>query len=150
MISMPLSDCYHMIIVSDFFEIGYLSNCAVDWNWEENAKGIVFGEFSRPIISFPVKVKHKASIMVHFLIDTGAPNSEVPVNVFGALIGSTPENIPSAFYGYIGGVRLELGICSDAGNHVDIPLVGQEFFKEARVEIKVNYITKIVEMNRVV
>ena len=88
--------------------------------------------------------------MVHFLIDTGAVNSEVPVNVFEALIGSTPEHIPSAFYGCIGGVRLELGICSEAGNHVDIPLLGQDFLKEARVEIKVNYVTKVVEMNRVV
>jgi len=135
--------------VSDLLEVKYLSNCVVNWNWEENAKGIVFGEFSRPMISFPVQIKNKAPIMVHFLIDTGAPNSEVPVNVFEALIGSTPEHIPSAFYGCIGGVRLELGICSEAGNHVDIPLLGQDFFKEARVEIKVNYVTKIVEMNRV-
>ena len=68
------------------------------------------------MISSPVQVKSKAPIMVHFLI------SEVPVNVFEALIGSTPEHIPLAFYRCIGGVRLELGICSEAGNHVDIPL----------------------------
>lgn len=136
--------------VSDLLEVKYLSNVVEHWNWEEHAKGIVFGEFSRPMISFPVQVKNKSPIMVHFLIDTGAPNSEIPANVFEALIGSTPEHIPSAFYGYVGAVRLELGICSEAGNHVDIPLLGQDFFKEARVEIKVNYVTKIVEMNRVV
>ena len=148
-----LSDINEVLLfskVSDLLEVKYLSNCIVDWNWEENAKGIVFGEFYRPMISLPVHITNKAPVMVHFLIDTGAPNSEVPVNVYEALIGSTPEHIPSAFYGCIGGVRLELGICSEAGNHVDIPLLGQDFLKEARVEIKVNYVTKIVEMNRVV
>lgn len=136
--------------VSDLLEVKYLSNCVVDWNWEENAKGIVFGEFSRPMISFPVHVNNNTPIMVHFRIDTGAPNSQVPVNVFEALIGSTPDYIPSAFYGSVGGVRLELGICSESGIHVDIPLLGQDFLKEGRVEIKVNYVTKIVEMNRIV
>ena len=40
--------------------------------------------------------------------------------VLALVIGSTPEHIPSALYGCICGVRLELSICSEAGNHVDI------------------------------
>ena len=28
---------------SDLLEVEYLRNCVVDWNWEENSKGIVFG-----------------------------------------------------------------------------------------------------------
>ena len=47
-------------------------------------------------------------------------------------------------------MRLALSICSEPGNHVDIPLLGQDFFKEARVEIKVNYAAKMIEMKRVV
>lgn len=147
-----LSDINEQLLftkVSDLLEVKYLSNALDNWNWEGHAKGIVFEEFSRPIMSFPAHVEHKSSIMVHFLIDTGASNSEIPTNVYKALIGSTPEHIPSAFYGYVGGVRLELGICSEAGNHVNIPLLGQDFFKEARVEIKVNYATKTIEMTRV-
>lgn len=88
--------------------------------------------------------------MVHFLIDTCAQTSEIPTHVFEALIGSTLEHIPSAFYGFIGGVRLQLGICSEVGNRIDIPILGQDFFNAARVQIKINYATKIVEMNRVV
>lgn len=88
--------------------------------------------------------------MVHFLIDTCAQTSEISTHVFEALIGSTLEHIPSAFYGFIGGVRLQLGICSEVGNRIDIPILGQDFFNAARVQIKINYATKIVEMNRVV
>ena len=136
--------------VSDLLEVPYLGKVVVDWNWEGHAIGIIFGAFSRPMISFPVQVENKTPTMVHFLIDTIALKSEIPANVFEALIGSTPERIPSAFYGFIGGVRLELSTCSESGNHVGVPLLGQDFLKEARVEMKVNYVTKIIEMKRVV
>jgi hypothetical protein len=135
--------------VSDLMNVKYLNPAVENWNWEEYAKGIIFGAYSRPIMSFPVQLENKTSLMVHFLIDTGAPNSEIPVNVFETLVGSSPEHLPSAFHGNVGGVRIILGICSSAGNHVDVPLLGQDFFKEAKVEIKINYVTKNIEMKRV-
>jgi hypothetical protein len=148
----PISDVNEQLLfskVSDLLEIKYLNHVVTNWNWEEHAKGIVYGEFSRPMISFPVQLENKKPLMVHFRIDTGASNSVIPAYVFEALIGSAPAHIPSAFYAYVGGVYLELSICSEVGNNVDIPVLGQDFLKAARVEIKLNYGTKIVEMTRV-
>mmetsp|Transcript_21348 Transcript_21348/g.23220 ORF Transcript_21348/g.23220 Transcript_21348/m.23220 type:complete len:88 (-) Transcript_21348:989-1252(-) len=79
------------------------------------------------MVSLPVNIAGKDSLMVHFLVDTGGPRTEIPIAVLERLSGKPPEHVPSAFYGYIGGIKIELGICSPSGNHPDIPLSGQDF-----------------------
>lgn len=63
----------------------------------------------------------------------------MPAIVFTALMGQEPENIPSAFTGQLGGIRMNLFISSLTGNHKDVPLLGQDYLTKIGARLVVDY-----------
>jgi predicted aspartyl protease len=132
--------------VSDLLEVHYLSEFEGTFNWSDGIRGCLYGAYRRPMVSIPVSTKAGKQYNVHFLVDTGAPSTEVPETVLIKLLGREPENIPSAFFGKIGGQRLELFVCSSTSNHKDVPVLGQNFFAQVGAKVVVDYDTGIVEI----
>lgn len=137
--------------VSDLLGIAYLSEFVGVFDLERGHEGhgftgTVYGPFSRPMVSIPVRIGSGKSFNVHFLVDTCGPRSEIPINVFETLCPSA-THIPALFEGIVAGRKIQLGICSPTGNHFDIPLLGQDFFKLLKATLIVNYddnVTKIL------
>lgn len=137
--------------VSDMLGVRYLSEFVGDFELErghegDEIAGTVYGPFSRPMVSIPVRIGNGKSFNVHFLVDTGGPRSEIPIHVFETLCPSATY-IPALVQAIVAGRKIQLGICSPTGNHSDIPLLGQDFLKLLKATLIVNYddnITKIV------
>jgi hypothetical protein len=131
--------------VSDLLEIVYLSIYDGVFDIKKGYAGhgicgTVYGPHSRPIVCLPVRIGKNTQLNVHFLVDTGAPRSEIPGYVFDKLKPSA-ENLPSVFNGIIANQSIQLGICSPTGNHFDIPLLGQDFLKLIKATLIVDYDT---------
>lgn len=126
--------------VSDLLGVKYLSVFDGEDCTCGHGKGTVYGAYNRPIVSLPVRIGCGKPINVHFMVDTGAPRSEIPINVYERLVGS--DHVPNVFNGVVANSMIQLGICSPTGNHRDIPLLGQDYLQLLRATLIVDYAEK--------
>ena len=130
--------------VSDLLGINYLSTFEGEFNLTV-VIGVTYGLFSRPMVSLPVRIGNGKIISVHFFIDTGATKTEIPVAVFNASLPQS-EHIPSAFFGLVANRKIALSICAPSGNHVEVPILGQDFLNMLRATLIVDYENKTTKV----
>ena len=130
--------------VSDLLGIKYLSTFAGECNITV-ASGVTYGPFSRPMVSLPVRIGSGMIISVHFLVDTGAPRTEIPLAVFNASLAQA-DHIPSTFFGLVANRKIALSICAPSGNHVEVPILGEDFLTMTKATLSVDYADKTIKV----
>jgi hypothetical protein len=120
-------------------------------DWEEGAKGIVWGPLHRSMLTIPVTYTNQAgeenTINVHFVANSGGPNTELSPTVLRILLGVSDDAFtPDAIFVRIGGVRHGVIKCSPIGNHEDVPLLGVDFMQKIRGRFVADFDTEEVAL----
>lgn len=132
--------------VSDLLGIPYLSPFN-DGDYDlASINGVTYGLFSRPMVSLPVRIGNRETRNVHFLVDTGAPRTEIPISTFETLCGRSDGYVPLTFFAVVVNRKFQLGLCSSTGNHADVPVLGQDFLKEMKATLIVDYYDQTVKI----
>jgi hypothetical protein len=98
--------------VSDLLQVPYLSTAAGSHDWP--VQGVLYALAKRPLLSLPVQLKRGPPVNVHFLVDPGAPTTEISAAAFSGLRCS---NIPSAAKVMLAGCpNVEVHLSDPAGN----------------------------------
>ena len=88
--------------------------------------GVLWGPCKRPLLCLPTQLRKSMPCKnVFYLVDTGAPMSELSPTAFSAL-GSEAVP-PRATRGVINGVSCHVQLCAQDGNHPDIPVLGADY-----------------------
>ena len=141
-----LKDMSHQILVTDcasLLEVKYLGESPSLRNWPVD--GILFHPTTkRPLIWLPVSVGRKPARNVIFIVDTGAPITELSQQVFDAF---GLDNVPSSCTVKINGIPHSVALTSPLGNHKDIPVLGADFMTAQKAHLYVNYASMTVQLN---
>jgi hypothetical protein len=129
---------------SDLLGVRHLDDCSGPTSWP--AEGKLFGIAKRPLVCLPTALPRRSDYkQVIYLVDTGAPITELSPHALQAL-GCT-DNIPSATTVNINGQLHPVYLCSPAGNHADIPVLGADVMAFMGLELRVNYKTHSVSLS---
>ena len=132
----------------DWFGVPYLGDAdACDVTWP--VSGILYGTANRPMVCLPVQLRNCQPKNVFFLVDTGAPITELSPDAFRHL-GSC-ESIPSGAYAKVAGfprtkVHLTKAYAA-GGNHEDIPVLGADFLSKNRCTLTIDYFQETVTIH---
>lgn len=105
--------------------------------------GLIYGPTLRVFVPLVVKKRH-ASIYVHFLFDTGSPNTYLREDTMRAL-GFT-ENVPSDTMVTINGVGITAYL--SRGHFENVDLMGQDWMAFLRAKVALDYGLKTVEVHK--
>jgi hypothetical protein len=131
--------------LSAFLEVEYLSAAKQDSIWP--VEGVLYGPCKRPIVCLPTKLRNKPPKNIFYLVDTGAPITELSPRAFMEL-GS--ESTPAGARAFINGSKCLVQLCDPTGNHPDIPLLGADYMTQEGIILTVNYKTQTVTLDRAV
>lgn len=130
--------------LSDLLEVQYLSTATEDGIcWP--LRGLLFGPCKRPIVCVPTRLRNKALKNVFYLVDTGAPKTELSPHAFLEL-GS--ESTPGAAHAVINGFNCQVRLCDPTGNHPDIPVLGADYMFTAGIILTINYKDQTFTLDR--
>lgn len=92
-----------------------------------------------PMIALPCQRKGKPAYWVFFIVDAGAPSTELSPTAMDKVCQA--GNIPSCVDLFIAGVKAEVHLCdqSDKGNHKDVPILGKNFFLKIGATLSIDY-----------
>lgn len=130
--------------ISDKFEISYLSVVETEnvacFEVDVTRAGLIYGEHARPMIALPCHCKGQPPRWVFFIVDTGAPSTELSPTAMDRVCNA--DTVPSCIDLYVGGVKVEVMLCDQGpnGNHKDVPVLGKNFFLKAGCILNVNYL----------
>lgn len=114
--------------------LGDATQAVVPW---ASLLGILYGPCFRPMICLPTAVGDLPAKNVIFLVDTGAPITELSPAAFEAL--GFGDTTPAAAHVSINGQRAKAQLCDPRGNHPDIPVLGADFLARVRARLTVDY-----------
>lgn len=134
----------------DLFGVPYLGDVEmVNVSWP--VSGILYGTGYRPMVCLPVQLRNNPPKNVFFLVDTGAPITELSPEAFQRL--GALENIPSVGYATVAGIaRTKVHLTkafAAGGNHEDIPVLGADFMIKNRCTLSVDYVGEQVTISKV-
>ncbi len=132
---------------SDLLGVKYLSPAASPMDGKAwPVHGALYGLARRSLVSLPTQLRPgMPCVNVFFLVDTGAPITEISPSAFTAL-GSDAVP-PLATCGFVNGVPCQLQLCAQGGNHPDIPLLGADYLARIGAVLTVNYKIDTVTIN---
>ena len=125
----------------------HLSDAAGPVPWP--LRGWLYGPCKRPLVALPTAIGKHSFKNVIFLVDTGAPITELSPHAFEALLGGVAESIPTSTAAKLNGQRHQVYLCAPAGNHPDIPVLGADAMAALGLELRVNYVTGAVTLLKV-
>lgn len=133
---LDLSEHQLLTEVSDVLGTKHFSHAAGHVPWP--VEGVLFGPCKRPLICLPTKLGKGAWVSIVYLLDTGAPITELSPHAFEAL---GAESTPTAAIVSINGQRAEARLCvqGPSGNHADIPVLGADFMASVRASVQLDY-----------
>lgn len=133
---------------SDLLGFKYLSAATppvLDGVWP--VEGALYGPCQLPLVCLPTQLRPNMPCKyVIFLVDTGAPISELSPSAFNAL-GSDAVP-PRATRGIVNGVHCKLQLCAKDGNHPDIPVLGADYLTMMNGVLTINYKLSTVSIAR--
>lgn len=101
-------------------------------------KGYLYGPFSRPLVCLPCFYKDNRPINVVFLVDTGAPTTEISPHAAEAM-GFRGDLVGQGLKIHINGALRRVKVCEPNGNHPDIPILGADTMREMGLKMCVDY-----------
>ena len=136
---------------SDLLGVKHLSPAAppvAEGMWP--VQGVLYGPCQRPLVCLPTQLRPDTPCKnIIFLVDTGAPCSELSPAAFSALLGSDAEPPPRATRGIVNGVHhCELRLCAQDGNHPDIPVIGTDYLSLMGGLLTIDYRLHTVTIGR--
>jgi hypothetical protein len=121
----------------DLLGVKHLSNADGTVPWP--VKGILYGPCLRPLIALPTAIGNRTHKNVVYLVDTGAPITELSPKTFEALCAPESLSIPSAAYASINGTRQQVFLCDPSGNHADLPVLGADTMRAQHMKLCIDY-----------
>jgi len=133
---LDLSEYQLLTEVSDVLGTKHFSHAAGHVPWP--VEGVLFGPCKRPLICLPTQLGKGVWVSIMYLLDTGAPITELSPHAFEAL---GAECTPTAAIVSINGQRAEARLCvqGPSGNHADIPVLGADFMASVRASVQLDY-----------
>jgi len=128
--------------ISDKFGLQYLSVAEIGDEFfpvDEERHGIVYGEHSRPMIALPCQHGDKPLRWVFFIVDTGAPTTEISPRAMDLLCNA--DSLPSCVNLKVAGIKIEVMLCDQGpkANHKDVPVLGKNFYNAIGARLLVDY-----------
>jgi hypothetical protein len=139
-----LTEATLQTVLSALLEVDYLTTAHQDGCWP--ATGVLYGPCKRPVVCLPTRLGDRQLKNVFYLVDTGAPETELSARAFVELGADTP---PSAARVVINGCHSFARRCSPDGNHPDIPVLGADFMNQQGLVLTVDYVAQIVSLEPV-
>jgi hypothetical protein len=140
-----LHECDLYGAIADMLDVVYLQeseNSRGTWP----AKGVLFGSYKRPMISLTVKKKNSLqAVNVVFLVDTGAPCTDLSPSAVSAIIGNS-DVVPKSLGLVINGVLQPVRLSPQDGNHADLCVLGADYMSTARLCQEVDYVNSTVTL----
>lgn len=104
----------------------------------------IVGPCKRPLVCLPTAVGTRSFKNIIYLVDTGAPITELSPHAFDAL---GVEAVPVAAHTNLNGQRCHVRLCAQNGNHPDIPVLGADYMSTLQLLLLVNYKANTVTLD---
>lgn len=129
---------------SEYLNVRHLSDADRLRPWP--LTGSLYGPCKRPLVCLPTAIGGRGFKSIIFLVDTGAPITELSPRAIEALLGGAAQAIPASTTANLNGHLHQIYLCAPAGNHPDIPVLGGDAMAALGLELRINYVTSKVTL----